>query len=108
MTNYLFAQLESVARLVDHAAEQDMRWWFLGALLAAGMAIIVLARYCADRFSRLSNRLEQVQDQRTTYLEKNGATLVATIADNAAAMREFSQAVSAVEHLFEPPATPRA
>lgn len=94
------AQLETATKVIDHAAQQDMRWWVLALLVVVGLTLRVLARYWTGRYDKLSDRLDRVQDERTHYLEQNGAKLVETIADNAAAMREFSHAISAVKHLF--------
>ena len=94
------AQLETVTKLVDHAAQQDMRWWFLGALMSGGAGLMLLARYWTQRHDRLSDRLDRVQDAHTAYLQQGQAKLAEVVGENAAAMREFSHAISAVEHLF--------
>src|SRR3954471_24515956 len=97
----ILAQIESATKLIDHAAAQDMRWWFLGLLVVGGVSLWVVARYWADRHDRMTERLDKVQDSQTSYLKDSNARLVEVVADNSAAMKAFSQTVGAVKHLFE-------
>lgn len=101
MKTILLAQLESVTELVDHAAAQDMRWWFLGLLIFGGAALYLVARYWAVRHDKLSERLDRVQDAQTHYLQENNARLVGALEHSTAAMHGFSAVVAAVKHLFE-------
>ena len=98
---HLLAQIESATQLIDHAAAQDMRWWFLGLLVVGGVSLWVVARYWADRHDRMTERLDKVQDSQTAYLKDSNARLAEVIADNSAAMKAFSQTIEAVKHLFQ-------
>ena len=97
----IFAQIESATKLIDHAAEQDMRWWFLGLLVVGGAALWIVARYWASRHDRMTERLDKVQDNQTTYLKDSAARLVEVVADNSAALKAFSQTVDSVKQFFD-------
>ena len=47
------AQIETAVKIVDHAAEQDMRWWFLGRLVVGLLAALGLARLGIALVTRL-------------------------------------------------------
>lgn len=94
------AQIDAAAKLIDHAAQQDMRWWFLGLLVFGSIALWLVARYWAERHDRMTERLDKVQDCQTAYLKESNSRLAEVVADNAAAFKEFSQTISAVKHLF--------
>ena len=100
LTCVMLAQVESATKLIDHAAEKDMRWWFLGLLVVGGAALWVVARYWASRHDRMSERLDKVQDSQTAYLKESNARLVEVVSDNSAAFKEFSQTIATVKHLF--------
>ena len=101
MTISAVAQIETATKFIDHAAAQDMRWWFLGLLVVGGVSLWVVARYWADRHDRMTERLDKVQDGQTAYLKDSNARLVEVVADNSAAMKAFSETIGAVKHLFE-------
>src|SRR3954453_4000250 len=94
------AQVETATKLIDHAAAQDMRWWFLGLLVVGGVALWLVARYWAERHDRMSERLDRVQDGQTAYLKESNAHLAQVVADNSTAFKEFSQTMNAVKQLF--------
>jgi len=96
----LFAQLDSATKLIDHAAEQDMRWWFLGLLIFGSVALWLVARYWADRHDRMSERLDKVQDGQTAYLKDSNARLAEVVAANSTAFKEFSQSLALLKQLF--------
>lgn len=96
------AQVSDATKLLDHAAAQDMRWWFLGLLGVMMAGIYFLARYWGTRHDRLSERLDRVQDERTKYLEGQNAQMMQVLGENTIALRKFSEAVQGVQHLFEP------
>ncbi|HEV7405145.1 MAG TPA: hypothetical protein VGO11_19535 [Chthoniobacteraceae bacterium] len=95
------AQIETATKFIDHAAAQDMRWWFLGLLVVGGAALWIVARYFAARHDRMSERLDKVQDSQGEYLKASNAQLVNVVADNSATMKQFSATFAAVQHLFE-------
>src|SRR3954467_7371944 len=100
LTPLPFAQIESATKLIDHAAEQDMRWWFLGLLIFGSVALWLVARYWAERHDRMSERLDKVQDGQTGYLKDSNAKLAEVVADNATAFKEFSQTLVLLKQLF--------
>lgn len=101
----ILAQLETATRFADHAAEKDVRWWFVALLVfvlfAFGSIALSGIRYFTRRHDKLSDRLDQVQDNQTKYLQDTNQRLVGVIEQNSRIMSGFSETVKAVQHLFQ-------
>lgn len=95
------AQITDAQKLLDHAAAQDMRWWFLGLLGVMLAGIYFLARYWGSRHDRLSERLDKVQDERTRHLEGQNAQIIMVLGENTIALRKFSEVVASAQHLLD-------
>jgi uncharacterized membrane-anchored protein YhcB (DUF1043 family) len=99
----VLAQITETMRALDHAAAQDMRWWFLGLLMTVGLAVGWVARYFGRRHDRLSDRLDRVQDEHTEYLQEQGDKMAGALRDNASAFRQFGAAIESFnKHLIKP------
>ena len=94
------AQLESAARLVDKAAQEDMKWWFLALLVLGVVVIWLVARYWAEQHKALGRRLDVVQDAHTSYLTTMNERLVTVLTQNTEATKHFSETVAAARDLF--------
>src|SRR4051812_34096279 len=95
----LLAQVDEALKTLDHAAQMDMKWWFLG-LLGTGLAAIwMVARYFTIRHDALSTRLDKVQDDRTSELKENNGRLVKVIEDSNQIIKAFTEMLGTVKHL---------
>jgi hypothetical protein len=90
------AQINEAVKVIDHAADKDFRWWFMGLLVIGLMALFGLAKVGKGFLDRLSNRLDAVQDGNTKYLQDTGHKQLTVIAENSLAMNRIGQALEKI------------
>lgn len=87
--------IDDTLKLVDKGAAADFKWWFFGLLLAVLGCAVKL-------YTRLSARLEKVQDDHTKTLKEINVRQATIIAENTHAYRELAQALLRLaDHLPE-------
>ena len=76
----IFAQIDDVLKLADHASQQNAMWLFVAALLVLGVFIIVVWRWMVSDREKLGSRLTEITDRHITSCENLGKVVEANTA----------------------------
>ena len=93
MMKPILGQVDELAKLADHASQQDDRWLFIAVLIALmGFGAVVL-RYLVNDRSALGQRLTEITDRHI----KTNEELVKVVANNTEALHRNTEALAKAE-----------
>ena len=86
--------MNEIANLTDHAAQQSDRWLFIAALVVLILFSLVIWRWIVADRDKLGSRLTEITDRHITAVEK----MTEVVTNNTLALNEVKGAMHACRY----------